>query len=111
MGIFVRGDIVVVPFPFSNLQGSKRRPALVLAESGGNDLVLCQITSRNVKDNFAVPITPSDTDGKLAIESNIRPNKLFTIETSVILYKIGTLGSDKLVSVQTKLSNLFGLKQ
>ena len=31
MGKFVKGDIVVIPFPFSDLSGSKRRPALVIA--------------------------------------------------------------------------------
>jgi mRNA interferase MazF len=105
----MRGDIVVVPFPFSNLHGSKRRPALVLADDGGNDLVLCQITSQNIKDNFAVRITPNDTNGKLLVDSNVRPNKLFTIDKSIILYKIGMLSGNKLASVQTKLSVLFGL--
>jgi len=103
------GDIVVLPFPFSNLQGSKRRPALVLADCGGNDLILCQITSQNVKDNFAVSITPSDAYGKLLTDSNVRPNKLFTIEKSVILYKIGTLNNNKLTKVLDKISSIFGL--
>jgi len=105
----MKGDIVVVPFPFSNLQGSKRRPALVLADSGSGDLVLCQITSQNVKDRFAVSITPDDTGGKLLVNSNVRPNKLFTIEKSVILYKIGTLSNNKSTSVLAKLSELFGI--
>jgi len=39
---FVRGDVVVVPFPFSDLTQAKRRPALVIAELEGNDLILCQ---------------------------------------------------------------------
>jgi len=34
---FVKGDVVVVPFPFSNLSQSKRRPALVIASIEGND--------------------------------------------------------------------------
>jgi mRNA interferase MazF len=103
----MKGDIVVIPFPFSNLQGFKRRPALVLADSGSKDSILCQITSKNVKDRFAVSITPGDTGGKLPIDSNIRPNKLFTIEKSIILYKICTLSNNKLTSVLTKLSELF----
>ena len=106
----MRGDIVVVPFPFSNLHGAKRRPALVLADAGGDDLILCQITSRHIRDDFAVSITSGDTSGKLLIDSNVRPNKLFTTEKSIILYKIGTLCGDKLTSVQNKLSLLFDLK-
>jgi len=42
---FVKGDIVVIPFPFSNLAQTKRRPALVIAELDGDDRILCQITS------------------------------------------------------------------
>ena len=45
MARFVRGDVVVIPFPFSDLSQAKRRPALVLAELEGNDRILCQITS------------------------------------------------------------------
>jgi len=40
---FVKGDVVVVPFPFSDLTEAKRRPALVLAELDGDDRILCQI--------------------------------------------------------------------
>jgi len=45
---FVKGDVVVVPFPFSDLTGAKRRPALVLAELDGEDRILCQITSQQL---------------------------------------------------------------
>jgi mRNA interferase MazF len=47
---FVKGDVVVVPFPFSNLSQSKRRPALVIALLEGNDAILCQIISKTIKD-------------------------------------------------------------
>ena len=46
MAAFVKGDIVVLPFPFSDLSASKRRPALVLADLQGDDIILCQITSK-----------------------------------------------------------------
>lgn len=45
MAKFVRGDVVVVPFPFSDLSQSKRRPALVITSLDGDGLILCQITS------------------------------------------------------------------
>ncbi len=44
MGKPVIGEVVVLPFPQTNLQSSKRRPALVVADLVGNDLVRCQIT-------------------------------------------------------------------
>lgn len=50
MARFVKGDVIVVPFPFSDLTQAKRRPALVLAELEGDDRILCQITSRSLQD-------------------------------------------------------------
>ncbi|WP_235335003.1 MULTISPECIES: type II toxin-antitoxin system PemK/MazF family toxin [Aphanizomenon] len=47
---FIKGDVVIVPFPFSDLTQTKRRPALVIATLQGNDLILCQITSQSVSD-------------------------------------------------------------
>ncbi len=37
----VKGDIVVIPFHFSDLSEAKRRPAIVVATLEGNDLILC----------------------------------------------------------------------
>jgi hypothetical protein len=51
LGRFVKGDVVVVPFPFSDLAQAKRRPALVVAELEGDDRILCQITSRHFRRN------------------------------------------------------------
>jgi len=100
MGKFVKGDIVVIPFPFSDLSASKRRPALVLADSESNDVILCQITSQSVKDSVAVTIELSDVEnGSLNTVSNIRPNKLFTADESIIIYKIGNLSAGKIIDV------------
>ena len=46
MAKFVKGDVVVVPFPFSNLSQAKRRPALVVVDLEGDDIIICQITSQ-----------------------------------------------------------------
>ena len=56
MATFIKGDVVVMPFPFSDLSDSKRRPALVLSDSQGDDVILCQITSKNTRDNSAIPL-------------------------------------------------------
>ena len=74
MARFVKGDVVVVPFPFSDLSQAKRRPALVMANLRGDDLILCQITSQAVKDSYAVAIADADfAEGGLKQPSHIRP--------------------------------------
>ena len=103
MGKFVKGDIVVIPFPFSDLSSSKRRPALVLAELKGDDIILCQITSKEVNDDYAVPLlTQEFKDGSLNQDSNIRPNRLFTADESIAIYKAGTINDNKLSMVIEK---------
>ena len=79
MAGFVKGDVVVVPFPFSDLTQAKRRPALVIGELAGDDVILCQITSQNVKDFYSIPLDTQDLEsGTLKRKSNIRPNRIFT---------------------------------
>ena len=51
MGAFVKGDVVVTPFPFTDLSANKKRPALVVATLLGGDVVLCAITSQSVADD------------------------------------------------------------
>jgi PemK-like, MazF-like toxin of type II toxin-antitoxin system len=59
-GHIYKGDVVVIPFPFSDLSATKRRPALVIASLPGDDVILCQITSRTVANSNAIPITAID---------------------------------------------------
>jgi mRNA interferase MazF len=104
---FVRGDVVVVPFPFSDLTEAKRRPALVLAELDGADRILCQITSQQFRDRYAIPINESDfEEGSLQKISNIRPNRIFTADCKIILYKAGHLKSDKIDAVLKKIIDI-----
>lgn len=101
---FVKGDIVVLPFPYSDMSGSKKRPALVLADLEGDDIILCQVTSQFVKDYYAVAINNTDfKQGSLNQPSNIRPNRLFTADKSIIVRTAGTVKSEVLERVIEKL--------
>ena len=97
MAGFVRGDVVVLPFPFSDLSQAKRRPALVLTTLPGSDLILCQITSRPTRDTSAITLGPEDFEtGSLKRVSYIRPSRIFTAEQKIILYTAGRLKRAKL---------------
>ena len=108
MGRFIKGDVVVTPFPFSDLTASKKRPALVIAELKGDDIIICLITSQNAKDDYAVSLASNDlANGQLKQNSNIRPNRLFTIDAKIILYQIGTLKKEKTEEVTEKIIRIF----
>jgi len=97
MAGFIKGDVVVVPFPFSDLTKAKRRPAIVVAVLHGDDLILCQITSRKISDTYSVVLDESDFEhGSLKQSSNIRPNRIFTADKNIILYKAGFLKQNKI---------------
>jgi mRNA interferase MazF len=105
---FVAGDVVVVPFPFSDLSQAKRRPALVVATPQSDDLILCQITTQTKRDAYVISLEPQDfVSGQLKHNSFVRPNKLFTLNQNIILYAVGRLHESKLEAIQTVLVSLF----
>lgn len=108
MGKPLIGEVVVLPFPQTDLQAGKRRPALVVADLTGDDLILCQITTQSRRDAYSVPLTNSDFErGHLNVDSFIRPNRLFTVDHSVIAYTAAKIRATKLDEVRTKIRQLF----
>lgn len=104
MAEFVKGDVVVVPFPFSDLTQAKRRPACVIATLTGDDVILCQITSQRISDRYGIPLETDDfSEGGLNQNSNIRPNRLFTADRGIILYRAGKLKPEKLNEAIAKI--------
>ncbi len=105
---FIKGDVVVIPFPFSNLSQTKRRPALVLSVLHGEDMILCQITSKDVGDVYTVTLLDGDFEsGSLRQASNIRPNRLFTADINIVLYKVGHIKAIKIKEVLEIVKDLF----
>jgi len=100
MGQFVKGDVVVIPFPFTDLSGNKKRPAFVIADLPGDDIIVCQITSKSKSDPYAQPIDASDfISGGLPVDSFIRPNKIFTANKNIILSVVGHLCETRTLDV------------
>ena len=107
MGKFVKGDIVITPFPFSDLTSSVKRPALVVASPKGDDLILCQITSKNRTNSYQIFLSSGDfSKGGLNLDCFVRPSILFTLRNSVILYKAGKLKGEKIKEVEDKICEI-----
>ena len=104
---FIKGDVVVIPFPFSDLTGAKRRPAFVVTDLPGDDIILCQITSAIKADPYVLPLSDSDfVSGSIPINSFIRPNKIFTADKNLILGIKGHLSETKITEVINTLISL-----
>lgn len=106
---FVKGDIVVLNFPFSDLSGYKKRPALVVSTLIGDDLILCQITTKQSRnDKYAINLENKDFEtGKLPKDDSIiRTNVLFTGDKELILKKVGSISKNKLKEVRQKIIDI-----
>lgn len=108
MGRFAVGQVVSSTFPFSDLTAQKRRPAIIVAIVDFEDLILCQITSKPYASRRAIPLTATDfKSGQLPRASYIRPDKLFTADTSIVDRTLGSLNDKKLSQVKALIRKLF----
>ena len=87
-----KGAVVLVRFPFSDLSRTKLRPAVVLADAGRGNRVLCQITSKPYGDSAAVMLDDTAfASGSLRVTSYARPGKLFTASSDLMTGQVGLL--------------------
>lgn len=101
MGLFTAGQVVTLPFPYTDLSPGKLRPALLLAKAGREDWIVCQITSNPHIDAEAIAIDIGDfLQGGLRHVSYIRPTKLFTAHESLIVADAGVLTPHTLMQVR-----------
>jgi mRNA interferase MazF len=101
MGPFTAGQVVLLPFPFSDLSRNKLRPALLLAHAGRTDWIACQITSNPYADPRAVQLEAEGFSlGGLQIVSYIRPGKLFTANETLIEADAGLVNPQMLEKVR-----------
>jgi len=110
---FERGDVVLIPFPFTDLSGLKRRPVLVLSTATYNrrtpDFVVCGITSVLKPRPHAIPLLSSDMiRGTLPVESQIRPDKLFTLRQSLAVKTLGRVKTPVMERVRLELAAVMG---
>lgn len=95
MSLYSRGDVVILPFPYSGAPGEKPRPALVLAAvlcAGRTDYVVCIISTQNAPDPSLIPLASTDvTTGVLRKQSYLRPTYLFTTGENRISRKVGNM--------------------
>jgi mRNA interferase MazF len=101
------GSVILIPFPFSDLSQSKLRPAIVLANAGYDDWILCQVTSKSYADSRAIQLKNQDfSNGSLKVISYARPSKLFTANSNLIVRKIGDLKPEIMEKIVSEIIDL-----
>jgi mRNA interferase MazF len=105
MARFVSGEVVVVPFPFTNLSSAKVRPALVLVPLSRGHVILCQITSQAAGHPQAIPIQLSDFEpgGALRHLSFALPHRVVTANEVCVQRAVGKLKRDKLNQIRERV--------
>lgn len=109
MGPLAAGVVVLVRFPFSDLSHNKLRPAVVLADAGRGDWILCQVTSKPYADSASVVLEAGDfQQGSLQVTSYARPGKLFTASGDLVEGIAGILQAASLRKVITAVVTILG---
>jgi mRNA interferase MazF len=107
------GQVVLVPFPFTDLSEVKRRPVLVLSNrrhnSSSRDFICCGITSNLANSRNSVLIDPMEmAEGSIPVQSRIKFDKVFTLEGSLVVKALGRVSKHKLATVKRGLISLLG---
>lgn len=102
------GDIVLIQFPHTDMQGFSKRPALVLYDPGDQDVLVARITSQKYNTNTDFKITDWQKCG-LLVESYVRFGKQATIEKQYIMRKLGVLNVPAISKIRTIIRKMFSL--
>lgn len=110
MGPLAIGSVVLVDFPYSNYLNYKKRPALVIGLAELDNYILCQITSQKSAGRLAVKLNDQDfSGGGLSRDSYIRPDKIYTVQKTIIEHELGKLGGQKISQVKRALARILEL--
>ena len=110
--IFQQKELVLLPYPFSNQEGSKVRPAIIVSNDNFNkrceDCVMVPLTTVIKDEPFSLIINQDSLEsGKLLKQSRIRIDKIFTIKKSLIIMKIGKINDKTIEKIKFEISKVF----
>lgn len=110
--IYNQGDIILVPFPYSDLSATKKRPVLVISSNYYNakfqDIIVCALTSNKYKDEFSVLIERGDVSKHLPEKSIVKTHKILTISKTKVIKKYSSVTSLFFKKITQKLNLLLG---
>lgn len=102
---YKQGDIILIPYPYTNLSNTKQRPAVIISKDSANrnHYIVAKITSVIREDNFSFKIDSEDIDKELKYPSEVRTNELFTVSPTIIIKKFASLNKESLKRLTEKI--------
>ena len=112
--MYKRGEIVLIPVPFSDLSSSKKRPVVIMSldeyNAKSDDVICMAITSQIRGLEHEVIIDSTDMEeGQLPKESCIRADKIYTLDQGIIVKRYGKLGRSKLEKAVLTIQELISV--
>ena len=109
--MYKQREIVLVPFPYSDLSSTKRRPVLIVSNDAYNkkfqDVVVCVITSNQHTDDYSLTLENENLEmGVLPESSVVKAHKLFTIHQGKIIRKFSLVKTDYFKEISDKIKSL-----
>lgn len=102
------GEIVLIGFPHTDLQGISKRPAIILYDSGDKDVLVARITTQEYTTGLDYKIREWQKCGLLT-ESYVRLSKQATIEKRYIIKRLGALEASEIKVLKSILGRMFSL--
>ena len=109
---FSKGDIVIIPVPFTDNKGYKLRPAVVISNDTvhqTDDIIIVQITSKLKHDKLSISLSNEDVTESLPAKSYIRLHKIFVLEQRLIKGKVSSLKISKYRELIQKINQIIEL--
>tara|TARA_Y100000310_G_C20664431_1_gene806651 strand:- start:1385 stop:1720 length:336 start_codon:yes stop_codon:yes gene_type:complete len=105
-------DIVLMPFPFTDLSEEKVRPVLIISNNDYSklfsDIVVIPITSKIKDKDYSFTINNEDLeDGMLITQSSIKTNVIITLDKKKVIKRIAKLSIKKFQNVRNKVISIF----
>jgi len=102
-----QGDIVLLPYPYTDLSNTKQRPVVIISRNSINKqiFIVAKITSVIRTDEFSFLIKPTDIDTNLKYESEVRTNELFTVHSSLIIKKFSSFKKETLKKLSDRIKH------
>jgi mRNA interferase MazF len=104
MAKFVAGDVVILPFPYTNQADGKKRPAVVLGYTHDDDLLVCMISSAAYGAE-SIPLDKKNLESSgLRVVSVVRPDRLLVVAPELVVRKVGRLSAEMTAKIKSHIA-------